>query len=433
MRKTAEDRASQISSADVDIEIESRLKKLRRESPFAGIHTCPASSNDVPDEQAVRLVILRTKDTYRRNSEKSKAMDAVNDILNNRGTAPRVYRNMLAFVAPDFDKIGSLQQEVKRYIAWTSIMSDKEDLNLDGQQVRETQNNLNRSNDTVELRLKETFCWLLVPYIDQYEDMKTIRWEINDLGGGTDSIVSKAAKKMIQGEQIITKWAPALLQMCLDDLLWRDSNDIQVKKLWEYLSTYCYLPRLSSYSVLEETICGGLASDEYFGLAAAYSNDRYVDLKWNQTVFGFNQTDLLVKPNIAKAQIRKEAEEKEKTEFQDNQFAENLGDKRPGGAGLSGSSSQSGSGTQSETGGSTEPASSKHFFMSAPVDPVRVNKVISTYVDEIIRHLMQVDGATVELRLDVDVQVPGGIPSTTIRTVSENCKTLKITDFGFDK
>lgn len=432
LRKTAEDRASQISAADVDIEIESRLKKLRRESPFGGLHSCPASSNDVTDEQAVRLVILRTKDTYRRNSEKSKAMDAVNDILNNRGTAPRVYRNMLAFVAPDFDKIGSLQQEVKRYIAWTSIMSDKEDLNLDGQQVRETQNNLNRSNDTVELRLKETFCWLLVPYIDQYEDMKTIRWEINDLGGGTDSIVSKAAKKMIQGEQIITKWAPALLQMCLDDLLWRDSNDIQVKKLWEYLSTYCYLPRLSSYSVLEETICGGLASDEYFGLAAAYSNDRYVDLKWNQTVFGFNQTDLLVKPNIAKAQIRKEAEEKEKTEFQDNQFAENPGDKRLGGAGLSGASSQSGSGIQSETGGSTEPASSKHFFMSAPVDPVRVNKVISTYVDEIIRHLMQVDGATVELRLDVDVQVPGGIPSTTIRTVSENCKTLKITDFGFD-
>ena len=432
LRKTAEDRASQISAADVDIEIESRLKKLRRESPFAGIHACPASSNDVPDEQAVRLVILRTKDTYRRNSEKSKAMDVVNDILNNRGTAPRVYRNMLAFVAPDFDKIGALQQEVKRYIAWTSIMSDKEDLNLDGQQVRETQNNLNRSNDTVELRLKETFCWLLVPYIDQYEDMKTIRWEINDLGGGTDSIVSKAAKKMIQGEQIITKWAPALLQMCLDDLLWRDSNDIQVKKLWEYLSTYCYLPRLSSYSVLEETICAGLASDEYFGLAAAYSNDRYVDLKWNQTVFGFNQTDLLVKPNIAKAQIRKEAEEKEKTEFQDNQFAENPGDKKAGGAGLSGSSSQSGSGTQGETGGSTEPSSSKHFFMSAPVDPVRVNKVISTYVDEIIRHLMQVDGATVELRLDVDVQVPGGIPSTTIRTVSENCKTLKITDFGFD-
>lgn len=71
--------------------------------------------------------------------------------------------------------------------------------------------------------------------------------------------------------------------------------------------------------------------------------------------------------------------------------------------------------------------------MSAEVDPVRVNKVVSTYVDEIIRHLMQVDGATVELKLDVDVISPDGIPASTVRTVSENCKTLKITDFGFDE
>ena len=77
--------------------------------------------------------------------------------------------------------------------------------------------------------------------------------------------------------------------------------------------------------------------------------------------------------------------------------------------------------------------SNKHFFMSAEVDPVRVNKVVSTYVDEIIRHLMQVDGATVELKLDVDVISPDGIPASTVRTVSENCKTLKITDFGFDE
>ena len=70
--------------------------------------------------------------------------------------------------------------------------------------------------------------------------------------------------------------------------------------------------------------------------------------------------------------------------------------------------------------------------MSADVDAVRVNKVISTYVDEIIRHLMQVEGANVQLKLDVEVNAPEGIPLTTVRTVSENCKTLKITDFGFD-
>ena len=101
--------------------------------------------------------------------------------------------------------------------------------------------------------------------------------------------------------------------MSLDDLLWRDSNNIQVKKLWEYLSTYCYLPRLSSYTVLEEAICAGLASEEYFGIAAAYSEDkgRYIDLKFNQTVFGINQSDYLVKPGIALDQKRKEEKERE--------------------------------------------------------------------------------------------------------------------------
>lgn len=424
LRKTAEDRASQVSSADVEIEIEKRLKKNRKENPFAGVHPFPASSGDVPDDQAVRLVLLRTKDTYRRDYDKSPALKAVEDILNNRGTSPRIYRNMLAFVAPDESKLGALKQEVKRYIAWTSIMNDKDNLNLDGQQVRETQNNLNRSNDTVELRLKETYCWLLVPYIDQYEDMKTIQWEISDLGGGQDTIVTKAARKMLQSDQVITKWAPALLQMTLDEFLWRDSDNISVKKLWEYLSTYCYLPRLSGYAVLEETICQGVASDEYFGLAAAYTNERYVDLKWNQSIFGCNTSDLLVKPSVTKSQIEKEQSASPQAGGQSG---------TPSDAGNSNSGKNTGQNGNAGGKATSSSITNKHFFMSAEVDPVRVNKVISTYVDEIVRHLMQVDGATVELKLDVDVIAPDGIPVATVRTVSENCKTLKITDFGFDE
>lgn len=430
LRKTAEDRASQISEADVDIEIENRLKKVRKEAPFAGIHVCPTSSNDVPDEQAVRLVILRTRDTYRRNNSKSNAMAAVEDILNNRGTSPRIFRNMLAFIAPDMDKLGSLQQEVKRFIAWTSIMSDKDDLNLDGAQIRETRNNLTRSNDTVEMRLKETYCWLLVPFIDQYEDMKTIQWEISDIGGGAESIITKASRKMLQSEQIITKWAPALLQMSLDDLLWKDSNDISVKKLWEYLSTYCYLPRLSNFSVLEETICQGLPSTEYFAIAAAYSNGRYVGLKFNQTVFSVNPSDLLVKVDAAQKQI-----DDEKT--LDVPVTPRNGGENPFGKQEETNEHDDGMTVANYAGGKSNvdmptPPNNKHFYMSVKLDNTRVNRDINNYVQEIIQHLMSVDGANVELKLDVEVEAPNGIPSTTVRTVSENCRTLKVTDFGFD-
>lgn len=48
------------------------------------------------------------------------------------------------------------------------------------------------------------------------------------------------------------------------------------------------------------------------------------------------------------------------------------------------------------------------------------------------QHLNAVDGATVELKLEVEVTAPKGIPNGTVRIVSENFRTLKVTDFGFD-
>ena len=57
-------------------EIETRLKKLRKEEPFAGLHVCPASSLDVSDDQAVRLVILRPDETYRANASSALALTA---------------------------------------------------------------------------------------------------------------------------------------------------------------------------------------------------------------------------------------------------------------------------------------------------------------------------------------------------------------------
>ena len=105
-----------------------------------------------------------------------------------------------------------------------------------------------------------------------------------------------------------------------------------------------------------------------------------------------------------------------------------------------GSGTGSGSGTGGQTGGGngtgsgsgTQAPQNKHFYMSAKLDNVRINKDVNNYVQEIIQHLNAVDGATVELKLEVEVIAPNGIPSGTVRTVSENCRTLKVTDFGFD-
>lgn len=430
LKKVAEDRASQISSTNVVMEIKDRLKKVRKGNSFSGIHICPSSSNDVPDEQSVRLVILWPNEPFKNGSQDCKAIEKAKEILEYRGTAPRVYRNTLAFVAPDSNKIGALEQEVKRYLAWKSIFDDKdkEEMNLDGNQIKETQNSLNRSNATVEARLKETYCWLLVPFIDQFDP--NIQWETTDMGGGSDSIVEKAARYMEQSEQLISKLAPAPLKMALDGYLWKNADDISVRQLWIYFCTYCYLPRVVKYNVLEEAIWQGVASADFFGLAGGYdeANQRYLDLKLNEQVCAVNPTNLLVKADVAKRQIEAEKQppKPEGPDFPPNEPEKPV--KNGPDDGIGGNKPKEGEG-----GTTQKEAKNTHFYLSVTLDGTRIIRDVDTYVKEVIQHLQEIDGANVEIKLEVQVDAPNGIQDSTVRAVSENCRTLKADEFGFDK
>ena len=438
LRKTVEDRATQIPLTDVEFEIETRLRGLRRERPFAGVHICPKSSLDVPDEQSARLVILGPTDVYRASNQNNVAMNSVAEILNNRGNSPRIYRNMLAFVAPDQDLMSTLKQTVRRYLAWESIKEDSEDLNLDAAQNRETQNNINRFNRTVEDQIREAYCWLLVPYIDKNVDLKTIVWDINRISGGNEGIVTKASKRMIQNEQIIEKWAPILLLMELDNLLWRESENISIRQLWEYLSSYCYLPRLANEGVLLDAIQTGLNSDEYFAFAAGFDDTRYIDLKFNQYVGIVERSGYLVKVDMAQKQIAEEAAKRREATIHI--------DKDPTAIiGIGGSEDDksthiypvpgdeaAGSSPIQEVETEEKPKNTR-FYMSAQLDTTRIGRDVQRLVEEVISHLTSVEGAQVELSLDVNVISPKGMSTQTVRTVSENCQTLRVQTFGFEE
>lgn len=426
LRKTASDRSSQMASSDVEYEIEKRLRDLRKEAPFAGLHVCPASSSDVSDEQAVRLVVLRPADTYKQNKPNCKALTKAEEILNNRGTAPRTYRNMLAFVAPDEGLLPSLQKAVSDLLAWESIKTDSTRLNLDAAQNAETASNISRCNETVNSRLKEVYCWLIVPSIDSGADMKTIIWDTDRLVG-VEPIVSKAAAKMIQNEQIITKWAPSLLKMELDNLLWKDDNHIQVKKLWEYLTTYCYLPRLANFSVLESTIRAGVASDEAFAIASSISDERYTGLRYDTSIMDVYPSDYLVKVLNALKQLNQEKQEQQSGTAGGNDDYTSTAS--------AGGPEQTSGGTGSGSGETVQPkqVGDTRFFMSVKLDNTRVIRDLQKYLDEVITHLSTTDNCDVELSLEVSANAPDGFTPETVRTVSENCRTLRVDSFGFDK
>ena len=78
-------------------------------------------------------------------------------------------------------------------------------------------------------------------------------------------------------------------------------------------------------------------------------------------------------------------------------------------------------------------AGSTRFFMSVKLDNTRVIRDLQKYLDEVISHLDNTENCQVELSLEVNANSPDGFSQGVIRTVSENCRTLHVENFGFDE
>ena len=60
----------------------------------------------------------------------SDALVEAKDILMQRGSTPRVYRNMLVFIAADARQLDNLKDAVRASLAWGEIVRDTKRLNL---------------------------------------------------------------------------------------------------------------------------------------------------------------------------------------------------------------------------------------------------------------------------------------------------------------
>ena len=248
-------------------------------------------------------------------------------------------------------------------------------------------------------------------------------------------------------EAVIPRWAPMLLKMELDSLLWASSDHLPVKTLWEQLCTYCYLPRLASEEEPMQAIREGVNSDQYFALAAGFDGTRYIDRMFNRSVSHVDKSALLVKMSVAQTQIaaeeaKRQAETDAAASGRDHTVAPYGGN----GQGMMGGSLGSADTAHGSVADGTSPygrpipaasapapAKKRRFFLSAALDTTRINRDVQNYVEEIIRHLTSEDGTRVTISLEVEAESDTGFSLQTIRTVSENARTLGAKDAGFEE
>jgi hypothetical protein len=208
--------------------------------------------------------------------------------------------------------------------------------------------------------------------------------------------------------------------------LWR-GNHVAVKKLAENFAQFIYLARLAGPEVLVTAVRSGLAlltwERDSFAHAESYDEaaGRYRGLSCGQQVVisAYDSAGLLVKSEVARKQL-----DAETRVLQPDSGEGGAGRPLGGGPGAGGDSGPK---------PPPAPAMPKRFHGSVDLDQERVGRDAGRIAEEVISHLTGLVGSKVRVTLEIEAEVPDGVPDTVVRTVTENARTLKFTSHGFEK
>jgi predicted AAA+ superfamily ATPase len=429
VNRTAEERAAHIQDDKVEEEIMSLLTQQLHPSgsQLRRIHFMPQTSNDIPDDLEMKLVVLGINHPHTPRDSNSLAFQKAKEILSTKGTSQRLYRNTLLFLSPDRTRLEELKQAVKSFLAWKSIVDDKVGLNLDAYQSNQAEGKRKSGLDTIKLRLPETFVWILTSF--QEVGSSEVQWDESKMNGSNqDAFLSRVLKKLTSQSQLYNDFASSELRINLDRIpLWR-GNNVSIRQLREDFAKYLYLPKLSSAHLLQQAIESGISlvswKKDSFAYAESYDeeNSRYRGLRAGFSVMiSLDGYGLLVKPEVAFEQLEKERLEAENAKGSESTDPEN---QYP----------PTGTDPEKPSVNDADPKTAKktRFFGHVETDATRFFRSTDDIEKEILKHLNLAAGTNVKITIHIEADNAEGFDQDTERTLRENGRTLGFGNIEFD-
>ncbi|BCW69970.1 Swt1 family HEPN domain-containing protein [Arthrobacter sp. NicSoilB8] len=438
--RVATDRSQGYREADVHAEIADRLvaESRKNKGAFAGIHAAPTDTGDVPDSDALRLVLLHPR--FQWTKEASAAGQFAEQLLTQVGSSQRQRRNMIILVAPDRGRYPELEGVVREYKAWKSIASEADQLELSPQQRNQAVTRANQLNDAVDVRLRATYTAALVPNAVPGEAPRIDFVRIGDMGG---TLAERVTSTLKTGGKVTEILGTQLVRMALDGPLssaWA-SGHVRFGDLWNWFAQHPYLKRLKDRSVLEKAVLGAadvlLWQNDAFALADAFDDatERYIALWLPQEkpekVYLTDDT-LLVKPEHAAQQRAKESQSA--GECIDG-TADGIGKSQtpvPNQTNGGSTTAPPGTGGATMTPPPTKPTQ-RRFFGVKTLNSEKYAADFSKVQQEVLAHLDAVEGVQLEVRIEITAMAPAGFSEQQVRTVRENATQLRFDQQGFEE
>ena len=380
---------------------------------------------DVPDDTALRLVVLSPEQSYFRDDPRI-AFDSVLDYVRNNGTKPRYRGNRLLFLAADHGALTRLRDSIRVALAWNSIVEDVAAMRLvlDNLQAEQAKQELKGAVAVLPRVARECFKWLLCPSQENPTGKPSV--EVAALNTSGAALGPEIERVCLDNEWVITTWSPIHLRAKLKELYWKDGKTTAgAMAFWEDTLRYLYLPRLKNRDSLSQSIRTGAASKDFFGTAYGQSGGTYEGFHLGGGNVQFDGTLLLIEPEAAK---RYEASIK-KPETSGQTGAES-GIVTTGGTSGTGSPTggQTATGATTGTGttgsGATTAAKPKTFHGSIQINPSTAKMRLVQVAEEIISVLAGDPNASLNITVEINAEFPAGASDQIKRTVTENATSL---------
>ena len=394
------------------------------------MHACVPSS-DVLDEREARLVILGPDFPHTNRDDKSPAHREAAAILDSRGASPRNFRNTLVFLAGDANRLRELEQAVRQYLAWLSIWDDRETLNLDQFQTRQAETKTKSADEAIDLRITEAYQWLLVP--GQPDPKGEVVWTDLKLQG-QDSLATRAAKKLKSEESLLTQMGGVRLRTELDRIPLWTGNHVSIKQLAEYMARYLYLPRLRDETGPAGGHSGGRRKPD------VARGDFCLRRSLGRTAAEIPGPAGCKRPSVSSSMTGACSLSQTRQPLslassgKRGPLATNGAEPEPGhGPGSVSTAQLTGSGRHATANIIPNAPQLKRFHGSVTLDARRLGRDASRIAEEVVQHLSSIVGADVQITLDIQAELPKSASDKLVRDVTENCRTLKFDDFGFEE
>lgn len=412
LRREMEDRKRRFDDkTEVRGKIAEALKRVAGSTPFFdGVHIFTPHA-DVPDDTALRLVVLPTESWYSRE-EPRQAFDAVLTFVRNNGPKPRYRGNRLIFLAADHGALSRLTDVARVALAWGSIVDDVKEgrLNIDLLQKNQAEKELKTAEEVLPRAVRECYKWLLCPMQETPTAAKpnVEAFALATTGGSAGGEIERVCA---ENELVIATWSPIHLRTKLKELYWKDDQSVaQAEAFFEDTLRYLYMPRFRVRDVLAQAIRAGTVSRDFFGTAYGQSGDKFDGFQLGRGNVVFDDTLLLIEPEAAKRY--EEA----------NRPAPAPGAPSPQPPDAQPAPPQQP--VSPAAGGAPAASRPKSFHGTAEVPPATAKMRLVQLAEEIVSVLSSDPNAAVRLVVEISADFPNGATDTVKRAVSENAKSL---------